>query len=168
MKTLNKDTKQLEIVYKQYANQLFRTAYSLLFNNHDAQDVVSDVFVKYMTCEQKFNDEDHEKAWLIRVTINMCRDLHRKNKHRNHDNIEDYQEILGLDNEKDKELVRELMYEIETLPTKIREVIVLHYFEGFQVEEISGMLGLSLSAVKMRLKRGRDILKQQIKENEDE
>lgn len=149
-------------VYDKYSDILYRIALSHLQNREDAEDVVQDVFVKYMGTADRFEDESHEKAWLIRVTINRCHDFFRRNRVREYVPLENAETISSDENiEKSLEL-SELLTTLRKIPEKYKTVIVLHYLEGFSVEEISKTLKLSVSAVKMRLLRGREILKNNI------
>ena len=133
-----------EEVYDRYSDMIYRLALSYLNNNEDAQDVVHDVFIKYMN-----NNDEHRRAWLVRVTINTSHDLLRKNKHRIHEDID---EQLHLEAKND---IPEVFDVLANLPEKLKSVVVLHYLEGYSVEEVAKMLHLGVSAVKMRLKRAR-------------
>ena len=145
----------LAIAYDKYADMLYRLSLSHTQSKEDAEDAVHDVFTKYITMCSRFSDEEHERAFLIRATINRCHDLSRRNKIRVHDSLEDIRDLPAKDNSQQQELLKTLAM----LPDKYKTVIVLHYLEGFSVEEISRMLKISLSATKMRLSRGRELLK---------
>ncbi len=142
-----------EAVFDRYGDMLFRICFSILVNNADAEDAVQDVFYKYMTKQPFFRDEDHRKAWLIRVATNRCKDMLRSRRIRSSVPLEEIEEH-GV--EQDEGEVLSLVF---GLPIKYREAIVLHYFEGYGISEIADMLSLSESAVKMRLSRGRELLK---------
>lgn len=152
-------TKALESAYDRYADMLYRVALSQLQSADDAQDAVQDVFVKYMSASQHFNDDEHERAWLIRVTVNACHDAMRKRKRRSYVSLDDVAELSQHDSGFDAVGAVGVMSALAELPEKHRAVIVLHHLEGFSVEEVAKMLGLSVSATKMRLSRGRDALK---------
>ena len=70
----------LEAAYDKYANMLYRLAFSHLQRREDAEDAVQDVFTKYMNTSPRFTDDEHERAWLIRVTVNRCHDMLRRGK----------------------------------------------------------------------------------------
>jgi len=146
-------------VYDKYANLLYRIALTHVLNEEDAQDIIQDVFAKYITASPVFNDDEYERAWFIRVTVNRCRDILRRNKLRNHLPIDDYTHTLE-DTSNDMSSMRvEIISALNNLPEKYKAVIVLHHFEDLTVEQTAKALGLSVSAVKMRLSRGRDLLK---------
>ena len=147
-------------VYDKYADSLYRLAYSMVLSTHDAEDIVHDVYAKYFTKHPHFRDEEHEKAWFLRVTVNQCHDFVRKQKHRTYTPLEEV--ITQADPKEDLGVLPAIL----ALEEKYRAVLLMHYFEGYSVEEIALALHLSASAIKMRLSRGREQLKHQIgKEN---
>lgn len=148
---------KLEQAYEKYADMLYRLALSHLKNPHDAEDTVQDVFIKYINHFSILKEEEHERAWLIRTTVNRCYDLLKYNSKRNHMALDEINEIAA----EEKELHTEIFQILEKLPAKNKTVIILHYLEGFSVEEIARMLHLSTSAVKMRLSRGREQMKEE-------
>lgn len=152
----------MESIYDKYADLLYRLAYANMQSKVDAEDVVHDVFIKFYEKSPKFHDEEHEKAWLVRVTINMCRDHIRKKKYRSYVPLDEIQEMEIEDDEK-----LEVMGHLSEIASNYRNVIILHYFEGYTVNEISKMLRISASAVKMRLSRGRELLKNKIEKEEN-
>lgn len=148
---------KLEQAYEKYADMLYRLALSHLKNPHDAEDTVQDVFIKYINHFSILKDEEHERAWLIRTTVNRCYDLLKYNSKRNHIALDEVNEIAA----EEKELHIEIFQILEKLPAKNKTVIILHYLEGFSIDEIARMLHLSTSAVKMRLSRGREQMKEE-------
>lgn len=156
--------KDFETVYKEYADMLYRIALTELQNCHDASDAVQDVFLRYIHTSPRFHDDDHERAWFIRVTVNRCKDMLKHRSLRNHLSIDDLAESLPYE---DKSIIAGFdatMECLEQIPEKYRIVIVLHYLEGFSVEEIAGMLKKSKSAVKMRLMRGRESIRSRLED----
>lgn len=145
----------IEKIYDNYADMLYRIALTHTSSKEDALDVVQDVFVKYVSLNKNISDEGHLKAWLIRVTINRSHDLTRKNKVRSYTPLEDVYELPNEENNI-PEAVREML---SSLPEAHKDVIVLHYLEGFSVEETANILKLSVSATKMRLLRARENIK---------
>ncbi len=142
--------------YDEYSDLLYRLALSHLGNREDAMDAVQDVFVKYVSLKRDFSDSEHKKAWFIRVTINRCVDLFRKRNVRAYTPLDETDEIP--DNSENF-LASSVKSMLDSLPEKFKTVIILHYLEGFSVEEISNVLEISVSAVKMRLARARDFVK---------
>jgi len=112
---------------------------------------VQEVFIKRLYYAPVFKSEDHEKNWIYRVAINICRDK-RKQKSRLDIPIESVEEI-------GREQEQTLLGVLTEMPEKYRVAIHLHYYEGYSVKEISKLLGTTESSVKMRLKRGREMLR---------
>ena len=147
---------RFETAYTNYADAMYRIALSHMTRREDAEDVVHDVFIKYMQASPSFADDDHERAWLIRVTVNRCRDLLRRRAIRRYVGFDEIEEIPAEEEPYEGQGVVSM---VSTLPEKYRSVMVLHYLEGYSVEKTATILGLSLSATKMRLSRGREMLK---------
>lgn len=154
-----------EQAYDLYAPQLYRVAYALLQSRESAEDAVQDAFARYLAHTGSFRDAEHEKAWLIRVTINRCRDLQRAGAVRAYTPLEEvlqHPDQGGQDHLEGQPVLQAIL----SLPEKYRTVLVLHGLEGQPVELIASELRLTASAVKMRLKRGREML-QKLLEKED-
>lgn len=149
----------LSEAYDKYADKLYRIALSQLQNREDADDAVQDVFIKYFSIPIGFSDDEHEQAWLIRVTVNRCHDILRRKKIRTHITLDDISELIPDESSSDANIALDVMKSLEMIPEKLRVVIVLHDLEGFKINEIANSLGISQSGVKMRLLRGREKLK---------
>lgn len=152
--------KDFEIAYSKYADMLYRLAFSYMTHREDAEDIVQDVFTKYMCGFHLPMDEEHEKAWFVRVTMNQCHDALRNRSYRNHSSLEEIVEIAAEERTGDSGLQDIL----KLLPEKYRSVVILHYLEGYSVEEVAKIMGISVSATKMRLKRSRDFLKEKLEQ----
>lgn len=152
---------EIAAVYDRHADMLYRVAMSHLNNSEDAQDAVQDVFAKYITAAPTFPNEEQERAWLIRVTVNRSLDLLRQKKTRSYVPLEEAGEIAA---EAEEDGLHSLLHTLTHLPEKHRSAIVLHHLEGFSVEKTAELLGISVSAVKMRLSRGREALKELLQE----
>ncbi|MEA5143912.1 MAG: RNA polymerase sigma factor [Oscillibacter sp.] len=139
-------------VYDVLGNTLYRLSYSLLLSREEAKDVVQEVFLKYLRGHPPFSDDGHEKAWLLCITVNQCRDLLRRRKHRHHLPLGEADAFCA--DTGTGEVTRQLLL----LPRLYQVPLLLHYYEGCSVKEIGSVLRLSASAVKMRLKRGREKL----------
>lgn len=113
------------------------------------------MFAVYLAKRPTFQDTSHQRAWMLRVTINKCRDLQRRNAVRRYTPLEDAEHIASPEDSE----TSELLAAVRSLPDKLHEVVVLHYLEGFSVEETARCLRISVSAVKMRLTRGRQAIK---------
>lgn len=151
-------TSDFETAYGMYADMLYRLAFSYMKHKEDAEDVVQEVFTKYMCGFHLPISPEHEKAWFVRVTINQCHDALRKRNYRLHSSLEDVTEVPT---EAD-DTMQTLSEALQNLPEKYKDVVVLHYLEGYSVEEVAKLLALSVSATKMRLKRSREFLKHEL------
>ncbi len=135
-----------------YGDMLYRICIVMLKNQSDAEDAVQDTFMTYIRKAPQFDNSEHEKAWLITVASNKCRDVLRyQNKHR----TESEDKLFYIAQEDDGGLILEAL---SMLPEKFRIVLTLYYIEEYKVDEIADIIGKSPSAVKMRLQKGRRLL----------
>lgn len=145
-----------EELFLKYMDRLYRMALFMLFSVQDAEDIVQETYIRLLVKQPKFHDDEHAKAWLIRVCINLCKNQLRFRKRHPQDNIGDLQNpIVSTE-------VYEVMHSVHFLPEKLRKVMILHAVEGYSVKEISKILKISESAVKKRLQRGRDLLRKEV------
>ncbi len=147
-----------------YQASLFAVAFNVCKNAQDAEDVVQDTFVQYYTTKKEFESAQHIRAWLIRVAVNKAKNITRTFWRRNKLSIEDYMDTLVFETPAAENLFETVMQ----LPDKYRIVIHLYYYEEYAVREIADILRLSESNVKIRLSRGRALLKQTLKEEWDD
>lgn len=143
-----------------YRNNLFAVAFNICKNAQDAEDIVQDTFIQYYTNKKEFDSEQHIRAWLIRVAINKAKNVNHTFWKRNKISLEDYMETLTFETPESENLFETVM----RLPEKYRIVIHLFYYEDYTVREIAGILHLSESNVKVRLSRGRILLREALKE----
>lgn len=146
-----------------YQNNLFAVAFNICKNAQDAEDVVQDTFVRYYTIKKEFDNEQHVRAWLIRVTINKAKNINHTFWKQNKISIEEYMETMVFDTPEASDLFESVM----NLPEKYRIVTHLFYYEDYNIHEISIILKLSESNVKVRLSRARKLLKEALKEEWD-
>ena len=145
------------------SQRVFLLALSFTRQRQDAEDVMQTVFLKLWKHPVAFADETHVDKWLTKVTVNESRSLLRA---RARDPISyDELEALGAVAEQPEE--RELIAAVLQLPEPLRAVIHLHYYEDLPVKEIAALLNISQAAVKMRLVRGRNLLKSELTEGEE-
>lgn len=159
-------TLTVEQAFNTYADRVFAAAFSVCRNQADADDVTQDVFVKYQTARQDYVNEDHLRAWLLRVAINRAKDLRTSFRYKNTVPWEDYMEELEFPEPTDGNLFRAVM----ELPEKYRVPMHLFYYEDYSIKEIATMLRRSEGTVKSQLSRGRTLLKSKLSEewNNDE
>lgn len=143
-----------------YQDNLFAVAFNICKNAQDAEDVVQDTFIRYYTLKKEFDSRQHIRAWLIRVTINRAKNVNHTFWRRNKLSLEDYMETLSFETRESENLFETVM----KLPEKYRIVIHLFYYEDYSVNEIADILKISESNVKVRLSRGRRLLREALKE----
>lgn len=146
-------------LYDIHRNTVYRLALAMLKSVPDAQDVVQNVFVKLLDARIA-PQPGKERQWLIKVTVNACRDVMRSAWWRNQEPLD---ENIPFSQPEESAVFHAVM----TLPEKYRLVIHLHYYEGYTCSEIGNLMKISPSAVSMRLSRARNMLKSRL-EDEDE
>lgn len=151
---------EFEAKYNEYGNMLYKIAFLYLGNATDTEDVLQDVFTKYLCGKYRFKNSEHEKAWFIRVTQNKCLDYLKKSGRKN----ECIDDVPVTATYKDEDLEQDVISKVIALPQKYKSAIILFYYNDYTIEEISKTLKISKSAVKKRLQRGRDILKLELED----
>lgn len=151
----------VETLIEEYRNNLYVTAFSVCKNAQDAEDVVQDTFIQYWSLKKDFESKQHIRAWLIRVAINKAKNKNNTFFRRNSVLLDDYIQTLTFESEESSELFEAVM----NLPEKYRIVIHLFYYEDYSVNEIAGILKLKQGNVKVRLSRGRLLLRNMLKED---
>ncbi len=150
--------KNLRNAVMKYGNTLYKICIVILCDEQDTQDAIQDTFCRYLEKKPVFHDEEHEKAWLIRVATNRCRDMLRFKMRHPKICIDGLEDSLAAPEQ------RETLRELLELPVRQRTVIYLHYVEGYRIKEIAEILKISEGAVKMRLQRGREQMLTIVKE----
>lgn len=152
MKEHNALTRRFETAYSAHGASVYRLAMVYLGRPADAEDVTQEVFLRLLHKAPAFADGEHEKRWLLRVTANLCRDQLKGFWRRRTVALDERCPVPAGED-------RALLETILALPETYKGPIHLHYYEGYSVAEVAEILKLSQSAVKMRLKRGRELLK---------
>ncbi len=144
-----------------YGNAILRMAYSYLHNRSDAEDVLQDTLMQYLKTSPELETTGHEKAWLLRVAANLSKNRIKYNSIRTADELN---EELIAEERQDLSFVWEA---VKSLPENQREVIHLFYYEGYKGEQIAKILNRKESTIRSDLKRGRQKLKEILKEAYD-
>jgi RNA polymerase sigma-70 factor (ECF subfamily) len=153
-----------EEAFTKYADRMFAAAFAVCRNRMDADDAVQDTLIKYHSLRKDFEDENHLKAWLLRVVINRAKDISASFWRRNKVPWEDYMTELAFEAPEDSRLFEAVM----RLPDKYRTVIHLFYYEDYSIQEIAAILKSREGTVKSQLSRGRELLKTMLKEEWDD
>ncbi|WP_242829666.1 RNA polymerase sigma factor [Butyrivibrio sp. MB2005] len=144
-----------------YGNAILRLAYSYLHNMSDAEDILQDTLIRYIKTTPAFENEKHEKAWLLTVAANLSKN---KIDYINIRKADELSEELVAENKEDLGFIWDA---VKQLPDKYREVIHLFYEEGYQAKDIAKILKRNESTVRSDLNRGRQQLKNILKEAYD-
>lgn len=150
---------ELERLISLYRRTIYRVALNYVKNPQDAEDISQDAFVKLYTCRECFGTDENIKAWLIRVTINLSKNLLKRNGRRGWSELpadipcEDSTDIALYDC-------------IRRLKPEYSGVIYLFYYEGYSVKEIAAICRITSAAVRTRLCRGREMLREMLKEDQ--
>ncbi len=144
-------------IAERFIDTVYRLALSRTKSPENAEDITQEVFLKLMQTHKSFESEEHLKAWLLRVTINCTKDLFGSGWFRRTEELKET--VTAPEREKS-----ELYYALMQLPLKYRTVIHLHYYEGYRIEEIAGITRTAAGTVKSQLHRGRNMLKELLKE----
>lgn len=150
--------KRTEKAVMRYKDTVYGIAVTQLRSKHNADDAFQEVFMTYLTKAPEFTSDEHEKAWLIRTTINICRRYTALPRWVSIESFSNEPSDISLDTEEQ----RRVFEEVRSLPDKYRIAIYLHYFEGMPTAECARILKISEPALRKRLSRGREILRKRL------
>lgn len=139
----------------QYSDMVLRLCTVYLKNSADAEDIFQNVFLKYALCDRPFESQEHEKAWLIRVTVNACKDWLKSFFHSHTISLEELTEYAPSATQEQYAVMEALW----ALPKQYRDVIYLHYYEGYTAPEIAGILKRNPNTVYTHLNKGKQLLR---------
>lgn len=158
----NSKNDEIENIVNNYGNMLFRISFSILANKSDAEDAVQETILKYIKKAPNFENKKYEKAWLIKVVTNTCKDIKRHSLRHPEICISEIENIITVSDKESIGIIEALM----KIPYKFRIVMILYYVEGYKTKEIANIIKKSSSSVKMRLQKGRKLLEEEFrKEN---
>ena len=147
-------TQRAEYLVEAYADAILRLSYTYLKSTHDAQDVCQTVFVKLLTEPREFESPEHERAYILRMAANACKDMLKSPWRKRACGLDTVLEVPAPEAADGSVLAA-----VNQLPPHYRAVIYLYYYEGYQASEIGGILGIPTATVHTRLARGRTKLK---------
>ncbi len=147
------------IAYK-YGDTVFRIAFNYCKNRADSDDIAQNVLLKYYKSKKDFENEEHIRNWLIKVTVNECKKLLISPWRKNTCSIDEAGNKLTFEKQEESDLY----YTVMNLPKKYRVVVYMFYFEDYSVKEISSLLNINASTVRTRLQRAREKLKTNLEE----
>ena len=147
----------LENVINKYSDMIYRLALTRTNSKENSEDIYQEVFLRLARKMPKFESEEHEKAWLIRVTINCSKNLLRSGFLKN---TSELKEDIAFETKER----HEIYYAVQRLPLKYRTIIYLYYYENYKINQISKIIKVNENTIKSRLARARERLKQYLKE----
>ena len=147
-------TQRAEYLAETYADAILRLSYTYLKNTHDAQDVCQTVFVKLLTEPREFESPEHERAYILWMAANACKDMLKSPWRKRTCGLDTVLEVPAPEAADGSVLAA-----VNQLPPHYRAVIYLYYYEGYQASEIGGILGIPTATVHTRLARERTKLK---------
>lgn len=150
-----KTEKELTAAVNKYGDLVLRLCLIHLKNKADSDDIFQEVFLRYCRHNGSFESDEHKKAWIIRVTNNACKDLLRNFFHSRTVSIDEIGELQG----RNETEYREVFEAVLSLPEKNREVVYLHYYEGYKAKEIASILKMNVNTVYTLLTRSKEMLK---------
>lgn len=143
---------------EQYADTVRRLCTLYMKNDADTEDIFQTVFLKYVLCSVDFRDREHEKAWIIRVTINACKDLLRSFFRSRTVSLDEMAEQAAPQPPEYSEVLEAVL----SLPRKYRDVVYLHYYEGYTAPQIGELLGKNVNTVYTLLTRSKGMLREKL------
>lgn len=153
------DDQRAEYLVEQYSDMILRLGYSWLGDMDDAMDICQEVLLKLLTDQRAFPDQGQERAWVVRLAVNQCKNWKKSAWFRHRAPLE---EGLHLAVEAPEPEADTLLEQIRRLPAKYRQVLYLRYYEGYEVQEIARLLGRSPGLVSTHLARARIKLREQL------
>jgi RNA polymerase sigma-70 factor (ECF subfamily) len=149
--------------YQEHVKMVYRICFTYMKNVADTEDAVADTFLKLLKRNPAFKSDEHEKAWIIRAAVNVCKDS-LKSKWRYNENISDYENTPSLRSDTFFSRVEadEVAQAVLALPEKYKSVIYLCYYEGYSGKEIAGILKKPHSTIRSHLREAKEILRERL------
>lgn len=155
---------EYEDAVRKHSEMIYRIAFAGMGNVHDAEDITQDVFVKLLNSKKAFSDDEHRKAWLIKVTVNQVKLFRRSSwfRKRNKDEIPEIADGEDLCTDTENKIVYEA---VMSLKKEMRLTVILYYYYDYTCGEIAKMTGTKEATVRTRLRRAREQLRILLKED---
>lgn len=150
-----------EEIVKAYSDMVYRVAFNILADTEDCKDCMQNVFLRYYKHQDSIKEEEHAKAWLIRVAVNESKRILKLNSRKPEVSLDEIANKVFKEDTESKELFKEVM----KLDKKYRTVVFLYYYEGYSLKEIADILRRNPATVRTQLSRARELLKNQLKED---
>lgn len=156
------DDSAVKELFERYSDMIYRISVSYGKSDYIAEEVVQEVFLRYLGKRPHFENSEHEKAWFIRVAVNCCKSMLTTAWMKRVRPLEEAGQEIALFRQQEENELFEMLSE---LPSKYRIVLYLRYYEEYQVNEIAGLLGVTPNLVSARLVRAKKLMKQRLLED---
>jgi RNA polymerase sigma-70 factor (ECF subfamily) len=165
---LTDEMRDHEAIIREHADMVRRICFLYLQNSSEADDVFQDVFLKLFQNKTPFANPEHEKAWLIRVAINACKDVRKSFRWRRIHLIQEFEFPAVEANDIRDDSESEILQVVLSLPKKFKELIYLFYYEDYSVPQIAAMLGKKENTIYSQLHRARGLIRKKLRGEENE
>ncbi len=155
-------TDRITVLFRNYGEEVFRTCRLILKNQEMAEDAAMDTFLRAMRSIDRFRGGSSEKTWLIRIAVNVCKNVLKSSAYRTYAGSEPLEEIAAADSFSALEEKAAVSSAISALPKRYREAAVLHFYNGFTVKECARIAGIPQTAMTYRVKRAKELLKENL------
>ena len=154
-----KDASDAAAFVQRYSGMILRLCFTYSLGRADAQDICQNVFLKLLQSDRRFDSEGETRAFIIRMTVNECKDVLKSGWRRRSVPLDELieREVPFLPEENTGVLAA-----VQRLPVKYREAVYLYYYEGYNAEEIAAMVGAKPAAIRQRLARAREKLRKEL------
>lgn len=152
---------EMAAIYQKWKNTVYRTALAYCRNTEDAEDITHDVFLARFKHDAAFADSEAEKAWMLRVTVNHCKNLLKSFRRKTSVPLTEAEQIPAAQMSEEQ---RTVLDAVAALPDKYRIIVHLFYYEGYSTREISEITKTGEAAVRKQLQRARELLKKELGE----
>lgn len=158
------DNKQLAHYFEAYYSLVYRAAFTQLKSHADTEDVVQEVFIRLLRYQPDFKSIEHEKAWMIKTAMNLCKDVLKSKWHK---------DVIGMEQvpESEKQYFHvpfleedETLWTVLELPESYKNCLYFFYYEDYSIKEIAKLLSLPENTVKTNLRRGREAVKNRLEQ----
>lgn len=158
---MKKSNQEVKEIYQKYHDMVWRICLMQMGNSHDAYDCTQETFIRFINSSPKFQSEEHQKAWLIRVAINYCTDVKKSSWRKKLISMTSEEMYEHMEVQPEHTEVYETMME---LPDKYRAVLYLYFYEGYSLTEISEILKVNKSTLRSRFAKAKEIMKKYLED----
>lgn len=158
------NTEQIAELFKKYGDEVFRTCLLFLKNRESAEDAVMEAYLRAIPAYSRFKRVSSEKTWLIRIAVNICKDMLKSPAYKRNVGSDPLLELAGGDELSDIEQKNEVSSAIASLPRTYREAAVLHLYNGFSIKECAKIVGVPQTTMAYRVRKAKEMLRDRLSE----